>query len=83
MSVATGAQKLAAKVGAMEAAYQAALPRMPANWTAALTAAGAPPGPTRQANYARGIQTGAQFYGPRVREGVAKWQQRFVQAMAV
>lgn len=82
MSVATGAAKLQAKVQSMQANYQAALPRMVANWTQGLAQAGAPAGPVRQANYARGIQTGAALYGPAVAAGVAKWQANFVRAMS-
>ena len=82
MSVALGAQKLQAKVASMQQNYQAAIPTMSQNWVQGLTEAGAAPGPTRRANYERGIQTGAAIYGPAVAAGVAKWQNRFVQAMS-
>lgn len=82
MSVAIGAQKLQAKVASMQANYQAAIPVMSANWVQGLSEAGAPPGPTRRANYERGIQTGAAIYGPAVQAGVGKWANNFVRAMS-
>jgi len=83
MSVATGAAKLQAKVGLMQQKYQASMAHATANWVAGLSAAGAPPGPMRQAAYAAGIQAGASSYGPAVQAGVAKWQSNFVRAMSI
>jgi hypothetical protein len=79
MTVQVGIQKWQAKKAGMVANY-----RLDAGaWSAGLSAAGAPPGPTRQANYSGSESYAKANYSAKINQATGqKWADKFIAAMA-